>query len=127
MTTIFCLAKREKCSIITMEVNTMWWIYQSVAVICVTAALTFGRWYGLHYEGILLPWAVKVVIEIVAAYAFIKSFMLAPSFFQAWFLGTVLLSLFGFLVSLMFFGEVITMVKVGGVILALSGMFLLVL
>jgi len=105
----------------------MWWIYQLIAVICVTVALTFGRWYGLHYEGIALPWAVKVVIEVVAAYAFIKSFMLAPSFFQAWFLGTVLLSLFGFLVSLMFFGEVITMVKVGGVILALSGMVLLVL
>jgi len=105
----------------------MWWIYQSIAVVCVTAALAFGRWYGLHYEGILLPWAVKVIIEIVAAYAFIKSFMLAPSFFQAWFLGTALLSLFGFLISLMFFGEVITTVKVGGAILALSGVVLLVL
>jgi len=105
----------------------MWWIYQSIAVICVTAALTFGRWYGLHYEGIALPWAVKVAIETVAAYAFIRSYMLAPSFFQAWFLGVVLLSLFGFLISLMFFGEVITMVKIGGAILALSGVVLLVL
>ena len=54
----------------------MWWIFQIIAIICVTAALTFGRWYGLNYpgQGIFTPWAVKVGIEFIAAYAFIKSF-----------------------------------------------------
>ena len=107
----------------------MWWIFQIIAVICVTAALAFGRWYGLNYpgQGIFIPWATKVGIEFLAAYAFIKSFTMAPSFFQPWFLGTAFLALAGFLGSLMFFGETIGMVKICGAVLSLVGAALLIL
>ena len=107
----------------------MWWIFQIIAIICVTAALTFGRWYGLNYpgQGIFTPWAVKVGIEFIAAYAFIKSFTMAPSFFQPWFMGAALLALFGFLGSLIFFGEAVSIVKILGALLAVVGSVLLIL
>jgi len=107
----------------------MWWIWQIIAIVCVTAALTFGRWYGLNYpgQGLFTPWAVKVGIEFIAAYAFIKSFVMAPSFFQPWFLGAALLALFGFLASLAFFGETISLIKICGAALSVVGAALLIL
>jgi hypothetical protein len=93
----------------------------------VTAALIFARWYGLNYTGTLIPWSVKVGIEPFVALCFIKSYFLAPTFFQPWFLGTVLLALFGFLGSLIFFGETISIIKICGAVLSLIGAALLIL
>lgn len=105
----------------------MWWILQIVAIICVTIALMFARWYGLNYTGLLVPWTVKVGIEFIAAYAFIRSYAIAPSFFQPWFLGAASLALLGFLGSLIFFGEVVSNIKILGAVLALVGTALLII
>ena len=114
----------------------MWWIYQLVAIMCVTIALVFARWYGYAYTGkigfllgssLLVPWAVKVGIEFIAAFAFIKSYNIAPSFLQPWFLGAAGLALFGFIVSLIFFGEAVSIVKILGALLAVVGSVLLIL
>jgi len=107
----------------------MWWIWQIVASICITIALSFSRWYVLNCpaQGIFIPWAIKVGAEFIVAYAFMKSYVEAPSFFQPWFVGAVLLSLFGFLSSLIFFGEAINLVKIFGAALSLIGAALLIL
>jgi len=114
----------------------MWWILQITAIVCVSIALIFARWYGFAYTGkvgfllgssLFVPWAVKVGIEFIAAFAFIKSYAIAPSFFQPWFLGAAALALVGFLGSLIFFGEVVGTLKILGAILALVGSVLLIL
>ena len=105
----------------------MWWILQIAAITCVTIALIFARWYGLNYTGAFVPWSVKVGIEFIAAFAFIKSYAMAPSFFQPWFLGAAGLALFGFLGSLIFFGEAISTLKILGASLAVIGSVLLIL
>ena len=105
----------------------MWWILQIVGALGVTIALIFARWYGINYSGILVPWSVKILMETVVAYSFVKSYALAPSFFQPWFLGAGLIAVFGFLGSLIFFGEVVGIVKICGAALCLIGAALLIL
>lgn len=105
----------------------MWWILQILGIVCVSGALTFARWYGLAYTGILTPWAVKVSIEFVAAFLFIKSYAIAPTFLQPWFLGTACLSLFGFVASFLIFHDIVTITHWIGCALCIIGGVLLVL
>lgn len=107
----------------------MWWILQIIGIVLITVALTFARWYSQTFPGasIFIPWISKVLIEIIAAFCFIKSYALAPSFFQPWFLGTAAISLLGFIASLIFFGEAVTIIKIVGAALVLSGAVLLIL
>ena len=105
----------------------MWWILQIVAALGITIALIFARWYGVNYTGLFIPWAAKVGMETIVAYAFVKSYAIAPNFLQPWFLSTGLIAVFGFLGSLMFFGEVVGVVKICGAALCLIGAALLIL
>lgn len=105
----------------------MWWIFQIIGALGITIALMFARWYGINYNGTLLPWSVKMLMETIVAYSFIRSYAIAPSFFQPWFLSSALITLFGFLGSLIFFGEAIGMVKMLGAALCLIGAALLIL
>jgi multidrug transporter EmrE-like cation transporter len=63
----------------------------------------------------------------MAAPMFIKSYALAPTIFQPWFLGTAAIAILGFVGSLIFFGEALTIVKILGAALALAGAVLLIL
>ncbi|KKN40628.1 hypothetical protein LCGC14_0731430 [marine sediment metagenome] len=105
----------------------MWWILQIIAMICVIGAITFARWYGLNRIGLFVPWVVKVGVEFIAAFAFIKSYAIAPSFFQPWFLGSAISAILGCAISFIFFGEVLTITKIIGAALALAGAVLLIL
>ena len=105
----------------------MWWVLQIIACLIVVSALLFARWYGLNRGGIVVPWGVKILVEPLAAFAFIKSYALAPSFFQPWFLGTAVITLGGFIGSLVFFGEAITAMKIFAAMLILAGSLLLTL
>ena len=105
----------------------MWWITQIMAVILIVSAHVFNRWAGINGVDFWIKWAVNVGMQAVAAPLFIMSYMKAPSFFQPWFLGTVLVALLGFLASLIFFGETIVILKILGAALALAGAVLLIL
>jgi len=105
----------------------MWWIFQIIAMLFITVALMFARWYGLSHTGIFVPWAFKLGMEVIVAFLLIKSYILAPSFLQPWFLGTVILAICGFLGSLLFFGEPIVLTKIIGVVLALVSAVLLIM
>ena len=87
----------------------------------------FTRWYGITYNGILVPWSVQMLMEVIVAYSFVKSYAIAPTFFQPWFLSAALITLFGFLGSLIFFGEVVGVIKFCGAALCLIGAALLIL
>ena len=59
----------------------MWWILQIIGALGITTALIFARWYGMNYSGVLIPWSVKILMEIIVAYSLIKSYAIAPNFF----------------------------------------------
>lgn len=105
----------------------MWWILQIIGCLFIAGALTYARWYGINYTGLFNPWAVKVGAEVIAAIFLVKSFAIAPSHFQVWFIGMATLSLLGFVGSLIFFGEIVGAFKICGAVLVLVGAALLVL
>jgi len=104
-----------------------WWITQVIAICGVTLIHTFNRWAGQKSLSFFIKLLVNTGAQITIAPLFIISYCLAPSFFQPWFLGTVLIAVFGFVVSIIFFKEVIIPIKVIGAVLGLIGSVLLIL
>lgn len=105
----------------------MWIFFQVLGIICVSIVHMYNRWASINGVGFYTKWLVNILIQFIGAPAFIKSYALAPSFFQPWFLGTALISLTGFLGSWIFFGESISIIKMVGSLLAIIGSILLVL
>ncbi len=105
----------------------MWWILQLIGIVGVVCIHTFNRWAGLHTINLMIKWGVNAGAQICIAPFFILSYQLAPSFFQPWFLGTVLIFFLGFLVSLFFFGEVLTITKIAGAAFAIISAVLLII
>ena len=105
----------------------MWWILQFLAICGITAVHTFNRWAGIQGMEFITKWLINAGAQVCIAPLFILSYALAPGFFQPWFLGTALIGVIGFAVSLIFFGEVITITKIMGAVLSIIGAVLLVL
>jgi len=104
----------------------MWLVLQLIAILCITFVHTFNRWAGINNIGFMVVWPVNITMQAIIAPLFIFSYKLAPSFFQAWFIGTLAICFFGFIVSLFIFGEVLTLKYIIGVIFAVISMILLV-
>jgi hypothetical protein len=101
----------------------MWWILQVTGCLAITATLTYMRVAGLHAA----PYAVYVLVQAAfIGWAFPISYMKAPSFFQAWFLGNATLALGGFAVSFYLKDVVLTHNYVGAA-LAIIGSILLII
>ena len=105
----------------------MWWILQALAIVGVAAVHTFNRWAGLQGINFLTKWLINIGGQAMTAPLFILSYALAPSFFQPWFLGTALIAIMGFVASLIFFGEALTLLKILGAVLSIAGAVLLIL
>ncbi len=105
----------------------MWWILQTLGVIGIAFMQAFNRWAVQAKIPFTRIWIVDVIIEVIVAPAFIKSYALAPTLFQPWFLGTAIIAVCGFIVSMLIFGEIITITKLIGAALALAGAVLLIL
>lgn len=101
----------------------LWWILQLTGSISVFIALTYGRIEGLNWNSYLVYMSITAVS---ISWMFLKSFEIAPSFFQAWFVGTIALSLCGFAGSTLYFKEVVSLTNYIGAIIALTGSFLLI-
>lgn len=105
----------------------MWWILQIIAVLGVAALHAFNRWNGCaNIIDLKVQWLINLLVQAGIAPAFMKSYALAPSIFQPWFLGTGLIALLGFITSLFIFGEALTAVKITGAALSLIGAVLLI-
>ena len=105
----------------------MWWISQVLAIFIIAVVHTFNRWAGMQGMSFIVRWLANVGGQAIAAPLFILSYSLAPGFFQPWFIGTAVLAVIGFVASMIFFGEVITITKIIGAVLALAGAVLLIL
>ena len=102
----------------------MWWILQLAGCAAITATLTYSRVCGLN----VTTYVVYVLTQVVfIGWAFPVSYAKAPSFMQAWFLGTATLALGGFAVSFFYLKEVVNIHNYIGVILTIIGSILLIL
>jgi len=102
----------------------LWWILQLVGCAGVYIAFVPSRTLGLCWKSYLF----YLILAITTfSWMFLKSFETAPSFFQAWFVGTASLALCGFLGSLFYFGETISTVNYAGATISLIGAVLLIL
>jgi len=104
----------------------MWFILQLLAVMGVALVHTFNRWAGIHNLSFLYIWPINIFGQACIAPLFIYSYKLAPSFLQPWFLGTLLINVLGFCVSLLFFKESIYMHHIIAIGLAMIATVLLV-
>jgi hypothetical protein len=104
--------------------NQLWWILQITGSVGVCCALIPGREFGLCVKSYI----IYIIIAItMLSWMFLKSFQLAPSFFQAWFVGTTSLALLGFLGSLFYFGETVSIVNYIGAGLGILGSVMLII
>jgi len=101
----------------------MWWSTQIIACVLITVVNVGFRYYGFSFWPIFVGVLVCIPVEI----CFAKSYSIAPSFFQAWFFGTILLTVFGFVISLLVFDGVVSVRHYFGLVLATVGAYLLVL
>lgn len=102
----------------------MWWILQIIGALGVTIALAPGRVWGFTWFTYLwyMIWA-----GTTASWMLTKSYQIAPSFIQAWFLCAGALAVFGFLVGVFLFHDSVNLYQLGGVILILVGSYLLII
>lgn len=104
--------------------NQLWWILQITGSLGVYFALVPGRKFGLCVKSYLI---YIIIAATTASWMFLKSYQLAPSFFQAWFVGTAALALLGFLGSLFYFGESVSITNYVGATLGIIGSAMLIL
>jgi len=102
----------------------LWWILQLTGSAGVFVALAYGKIKGLCWESFL----VYITISFsICSWMFLKSYEIAPSFFQAWFVGTAALALCGFAGSIFYFKDVVSLLNYIGAIAVLIGSGLLIL
>jgi len=102
----------------------LWWILQLTGSIGVFIALAYGRVKGLNWNSYLVYILISILI---CSWMFLKSYEIAPSFFQAWFVGAAALFLCGFGGSILYFKEVLDLVNFIGAAVVLVGSFLLII
>ena len=101
----------------------MWWMLQIVGAIGVCGAQMCNRYYNVG----ITSWVIYSFIAIFITYpSFGKSFAIAPSFFSAWFVGLIALSVIGLLGSLLVFKESISIQQWIGCILSVPVAYLLI-
>lgn len=108
-----------------------WWLWQLIFVIGVVAIHTFNRCVGLPEYDLTLTfpqrWGINAGWQALIAPPVMISYATAPSFFQPWFFATTAIAVCGFLVSIFFFGETITLIKIIGAVLGIISAVLLVI
>jgi hypothetical protein len=101
----------------------MWWVLQIIACFLIAIANTIFRQYGFALWTVSLAIFLAIPIEI----CFAKSYSIAPTFFQAWFVGNAALVVAGFLISFLIFDGIVTPIYLIGVILTMIGGYLLII
>lgn len=100
----------------------MWALLQILGCVFVTIGLTYQKVNGLC----LKSFVVYNVLSILSfSWMYGLSYEKAPSFFSAWFFGTALLAILGFMSSVFYLNESPTVVQYCGAGLALTGGLLL--
>lgn len=80
-----------------------WVIYQVIACVLVACANAIFKAYGINLQ----TWLCAIGIATASQFCFGKSFSLAPSLFQPWIIGNIVLALCGLLFSIFVFDGVL--------------------
>lgn len=99
-----------------------WVVYQIIACILVGVINAGFRYYGIN----LKTWLCAIGVASLSQFCFGKSFTMAPSIFQPWVLGNLVLGLVGLLFSVLIFDGVLAFRHYIGLALALLAGFLLI-
>lgn len=102
----------------------LWWILQVTGSTGVLAALMYSRIHGLCWKSYIF---YLILAATSISWMFLKSYEIAPSFFQAWFIGTSALALLGFGANYFYFNEIVSVTNYVGAVVALTGSLLLIL
>ena len=91
-----------------------WILLQILGVASCAVAHAAGKYYG----GLnLISFSIYSILSIaIAGWAFPKSYEFAPTFFQAFFVGTGALAIFIFIISFMMFHEAVSIWNIIGAI-----------
>jgi uncharacterized membrane protein len=100
----------------------MWWVLQIIACAGVTVAQVVNKYYGVCFTS----WVVYVMIATLTYWGFVKSYMLAPNFFSAWFVGQAALGVLGVLAAVLFFKDQVNTYQWIGMIMVIVGGYFLV-
>jgi hypothetical protein len=101
----------------------MWWILQIVGCILVGVIQIVTRKYGIG----ITSWVVWSVISVFGTYfAFGRSYVLAPTFTSAWFVGVSAMNIIGVLIGLFYFHDVVTVTQWVGVTISVIGGYLII-
>lgn len=102
----------------------LWWILQVTGSAGVLVALVYGRIHGFCLKSYIF---YLIMCITIAGWTFLKSFEIAPSFFQAWFVGTASLALFGLGASYFYFNETVSVINNVGMVMAIVGSLFMIL
>ncbi len=102
----------------------MWWILQILGCLAILTTLTYSRVAGLCLSTYLVYAVVQVVF---IAWCFPISYAKAPTFMQAWFLGTTTLAVGGFVISFFYLKEIVNIHNYVGVVVTIIGSILLII
>lgn len=100
----------------------MWIVLQIIGALFVFLAQASNRYYGFTIPGVLIYSAIAILL---LSWILPLSYQLAPSFFQPYFMGLVLLSIFGLIGSCIIFGETITLINFIGIVIIFIGSVLI--
>lgn len=100
----------------------MWILLQMLACLIVVGINSIYRQYGLTWA----TWLLSLLFVLPAQFFYGRSFEQAPTFFSAWFLGSAVLAVSGFLVSLLLFDGIVNTKCYIGLALTIVGAYLLI-
>jgi drug/metabolite transporter (DMT)-like permease len=101
----------------------MWWILQVVGCLTVCGLQVVNRTYGVG----TFSWVMYAMGSACITYfAFAKSYSLAPNFTLPWMVGQTALSVLGLFAGMVFFRDSITIQQWIGIVLSVTGGYLLI-
>ena len=99
-----------------------WIIYQIIGIFFVFIAQVSNRYFGFTFYGVS---SYCLITVFLLSWLLPLSYQLAPSFFQPFFLGIILLCIFGLFGSYIIFGDKITLLNILGIIISIIGCLLI--
>ena len=100
----------------------MWVVTQIIGIFFVFLAQVSNRYFGLSMLGVLNYIGITAIF---LSWLLPLSYQLAPSFFQPYFLGIIMLTIFGLIGGNIFFNDNISVVNYLGIFISFIGCILI--
>lgn len=100
----------------------MWALLQIIGIFLIYIAQVSNRYFGLSFFGVFNYVAITALF---LSWMLPLSYQLAPSFFQPYFLGIIMLTIFGLVGSNFLFNDSISWINYLGIFISLIGCILI--